>query len=596
MQPFDPTEGEHSISTQHLVLACVAGVISLIVHVVLVVFASNVRFFDSVGTSMRDRPARQYEAVRMVETIEEDGRQQRVLDALRQAVSDQQPGVLESVDELSQAPDPGLTEPLQATDDYLAGQDAGIIPSPSLPERGARDQQQEIVAIERRLVDVAPPTLSRKLIPAVERVPNAPDLVTPTSADMVDVLTSPEGSVFSTDTPPPAALSSGLLKGDAREPAQEAAWTPEGTAVLPDPGSELFEEKPEEITDIKPIERVLKASVASFVSRRDPDYRYFRLTIDRAGEELLPVIPKDFLFVQDCSASISEQRLYFCREGLRNSLSVLAPGDRFNVVRFKEGIETCFPDWQEPTDAARREAAAYINLMRSGGNTDLSRSMLELLSIKRTAGRPVIAMVITDGLANTGVTDSSAIIGEFSRQNDGAISVFTLGTVQTANTYLLDLISYCNRGTVKTVTKGRWEIGEAAAAFADSVSRPVLGNLRFRFADEERSEVYPVQTSNLYLDRPLQLFGRCRKDVDQVVFQAVGEFGPMKCDLLFVLPLDEQSVTEDEEIRSHWARQKIYHLIGAYARTEDEATYMELRKTARDYGEDIPHRKRLRKK
>lgn len=596
MQPFDTIEGEHSVSTQHLVLACVAGGISLIVHVALVLLASNVRFFDSLGRATQERPQRQYEAVRMVEAVEEDARQQRVLDALRQAVSDQQPGALESVDELSQTPDPGLTEPLQVTDDYLAGQDAGIIPSPPLPERELRNQQQEIVEIERRLVDVAPPTLDRKLIPAVERVPNAPDLVTPTSADLVDVMTSPEGSAFSADKPQRAALSSGLLKGDAREPAQEAAWTPEGAAVLPEAGSELFEEKPEDITDIKPIERVLKASVESFVSRRDPEHRYFRLTIDRAGEELLPVIPKDFLFVQDCSASISEQRLHFCREGLRDSLKVLAPGDRFNVVRFKEGIETCFPDWQEPTDASLREATAYINLMRAGGNTDLSRSMLELLSIKRTAGRPVIAMVITDGLANTGVTDSSEIIGEFSRQNGGGISVFTMGTVQTANTYLLDLISYCNRGTVKTVTRGRWEIAEAAAAFADSVSRPVLGNLRFRFADAERNEVYPVQTSNLYLDRPLHLFGRCRKDVDRVVFQAVGEFGPMKCDLLFVVPLDQESVTNDEEIRSHWARQKIYHLIGDYARTEDEATYMEIRKTSRDYGESIPHRKKLRKK
>ena len=246
------------------------------------------------------------------------------------------------------------------------------------------------------------------------------------------------------------------------------------------------------------------------------------------------------------------------------------------------------------TPETLEKAEAYINAMTAGGNTDLFASMQDLLSLDCDSSRPAIAFVVTDGLANKGITDSSEIIGEFSRRNAGKISVFTMGASQRANRYLIDLLSYCNKGYVDIVSKGRWDIPEAAEAVMKGISRPVLGDLRLQFAADSSCEVYPQQVSNLYLDRPLVLYGRYRKGEEQLVFQAVGRAGETPCDLVFDLPMAEEgSRGDDKMIRQSWAQQKIYHLIGEYARTRDAAVLKELRRTAGAYHERIPYKRSL---
>jgi len=580
---------------QHMVAAGVACVVSLLIHAAVGVMAARMQFLGFSGAGDRPRIPRKYEAIHMADAVPGADLQERVLDELLKATGVDEAGLSREVDELTVSPDEGLTEPLPTADEHFLGGDENIAEPSALPSREVWCAKQEVIAIEERVVAVEPPGLERRVVPTVERVGEAPDVAVPKSRDLVDMFSSPEGSVFSTGAPDRARIERSVVGGETFATSGKSGAEAIAGSVAPSAERELFEETPAEVTDLKPIERVLTAGIQTFSGIRDLRYGYFKITIRRAGAELLPVIPKDVLLVQDCSASISEQRLYFCRQGLVRCLALVGPKDRFNVARFKEGTEKCFPDWHAKTPVALKKAETFIDNMQSGGNTDLCRSMVELLSVKRAPGRPVVAIVITDGLANMGLTDSSDIIGAFSSQNNGAISVYTMGTVKLANTYLLDLLSYCNKGTVDIVTKGRWDIPDASVRIMQSVSRPVLANLRFRFANDEEREVYPVQTANLYLDHSLDLYGRYRKGTDKVVFHAVGEAGDLKCDLLFDLPIDEHTKSKDKTIRSMWARQKIYHLIGEYARTGDDATYSKLRKTSRAYGEKIPYRKRLRR-
>ena len=226
---------------------------------------------------------------------------------------------------------------------------------------------------------------------------------------------------------------------------------------------------------------------------------------------LLPVIAKDVLLVQDSSNSMAEQRLHFCKEGLAQCLAEIGPQDRFNVIRFREKAEVCFSDWVVNSKENVEQAGKFVSEMQSQGNTDILEAVRDLLNLSRMPGRPVVALVVTDGRSTIGTTDSSEIIGQFSKVNDGAISLFTLGTIQTADSYLLDLLSYCNRGDSVIVTTGRWDIPAVMQKFMREFSRPVLSEVSFRFARASECEAYPLLTSNLYLDRPLVLYGRMAK-------------------------------------------------------------------------------------
>ena len=129
--------------------------------------------------------------------------------------------------------------------------------------------------------------------------------------------------------------------------------------------------------------------------------------------------------------------------------------------------------------------------------------------------------------------------------------------------------------------------------FMREFSRPVLSDVSFRFARGSECEAYPVMTSNLYLDRPLVLYGRMARDSKKIVFQAVGKAGEVNCDMVFDLDLDKVARSGDSSIRENWAKQKIYYLIGEQARKGGHDLVDEINDTARIYKIKIPYKGRF---
>jgi len=275
-------------------------------------------------------------------------------------------------------------------------------------------------------------------------------------------------------------------------------------------------------------------------------------------------------------------------------LSEIGPADRFNVVMFRERSMNCFPDWAEAKQENIDKARKFMQEMTSEGNTDIFTAISEQMNVKRAPGRPVVAILVSDGIPTAGMVASSDIIGEFSKLNNGAISVFAMGTLQIANRYLLDLLGYCNRGDALVVTSGRWDIPDQLQRLMREISRPVLADTEFHFTADCQSEVYPVLASNLYLDRPLVLFGRCPKETKSLVFQAVGKSAETRCDMVFDLDLEKSVKKGDREIMEMWAKQKIYHVIGQNARQPNQANLDLIHNTAKEYGIRVPYRRILK--
>jgi len=566
---------------QHVVAGVAAAVLSLVFHVAALVWLSDVRF--EVAVVPRDAPRKRWLKSMQVMDVKRGGGDQGVRPGeIREGKTTFLEELASQAESLGMPPDEVVMEPPAVTQDRMTGESSSTMEPPAAVMRKEWHARQEILAVEDRLVVDEISNLARKPIPRVERVGRAPDVTV--AADVTEVARRAESeAAFPLEAPPPAEIAqeaSGSVRGE----------TPEVLIGERDAesGSGLFEEAATDVAEFRPIEDLLVVTVRTYSRLTDFTYGYFRLEIKRAGAEVLPVVAKDVVFVQDCSASMAEQRLFFCRQGLVKCLDLLGAEDRFNVVAFRDTAEICFEDWTANTPESVQKAKTFVESMKSGGNTDIYTSLKELAGLKRRGGRPTVAILVTDGRSTTGLTDSSDIIGEFSKLTDGAISVFAMGTVQTANQYLLDLLTYCNRGDSFVVRGGRWSIPDSMAALVHGVSRPVLSDVSFRFTGEE-CEVYPVRTSNLYLDRPLVLYGRYPKRKPRVVFQVVGQADDALCDMIFSLCLDEVQKSKDKTIRLEWAKQKIYRLIGEYTRTAKQDVLEELRKTSRTYRVPIPH-------
>ncbi|MFC1496961.1 VWA domain-containing protein [Verrucomicrobiota bacterium] len=581
------TNSDPLIRDTHTGAAVISCVLSVLIHGVMLysLATSEVKF---AVTSSGAVTIKKVKSMRLIDVIREESYAKQLPAGRSEGALISEGSLMKRTEAFAMTPDKALIEPPHLTEGKLSGEMETIKEHSIIPERQVWDPRQEIVAIEKEVIDIEIEGLERRRIPKVERVGDAPDYVAPVDRENMIAATSVKRE-FSIAEPQRAEMSHETVEGTDSEASLQIGESQAG--IL----DGLFQEDVGSVTEIKPIEDFLTVEISTYTSFRDRKYGYFKIEIERAGSEILPVVPKDIILVQDCSASMAEQRLYFCRTGMVSCLTHIGAEDRFNVVSFRDRAGKCFDSWAANKPAAIEKATQFIKEMRSEGNTDIYSSIKDLAKIKRISGRPVIALVVTDGRPTTGLTDSSDIIGEFTKLNKGAISVFTMGTIQTANDYLLDLLSSCNRGEASIVEGGRWGIPDFIQDLLRGVSRPVLTDVTFRFADSPymKIEVYPTLMSNLYLDRPLVMYGRYARGMDRVVFQTLGRAGSKKCDMIFDLSLEKDAKRGDKTIRNSWAEQKIYHLIGEYTQKRESLILKEIDNVSKVYGVRVPYRKRL---
>ena len=361
--------------------------------------------------------------------------------------------------------------------------------------------------------------------------------------------------------------------------------------------SAYLAEVPSEVAPAKPIENVLDASLAIHRPRRDDGFVYFRVDVRRKGADVLPPVPRNILFVQDASRSISPERLHQCREAFKGVLaSGLLPSDRFNVLSFNTANAYAFPDgWRAPTPENVAAATAFVDGLVPEGNTDIYNAMRGILDLPREPGRSTLVFLLSDGVATAGdVRRDSRIIGEFSALNAGGVSVFGLGVSKRSDEYLLSMLSFCNRGGPALVSRDRFEIPKLVARAVEGVGSPVLTDIRFLFDTASGAVVTPRMTENLYLDRPLRLYGRVPAGTKDVTFQARGRNGGKKYDMVFTLRLgDPAPGSGDASIAESWARTRIYDLIASYAGEQDPATLAEMTRLGTAHNLPIPFQDRL---
>ncbi|HRR34122.1 MAG TPA: VWA domain-containing protein [Kiritimatiellia bacterium] len=640
-------QGEH-----HMMLACVAVLLSAIIHVVCMYLFADWAL-GGTASGLRQKARDWFEGDRVppmrVEMMRTDP--MRIAEKVPGERDTPSRGPIEAGDQveaLSQSASPVLTVPPPIPREALApGVPAlkEVIPeqidtTPWMP-------RQEIAQIFDRTVQDDVAALPRREIPMIERVPKAPDIVP--SIDLA-------GRRFGKDPEPPKPMEAAevfdteISKGTFKLPvaqvpetaAKVSAGTTEarfgmqpgektGTAIggadserLKQAQQERVEKQLEEAArqtpagqtvsaeerrareaqaqiaalqetiDYVPIDDLLAVGLETFRDPAEPGRVYFRIGIQPRADKQVPVIAKDIVFVQDVSASMTEERMVFCRRGMAAALQTLNPGDRFNVVGFRDTFEPCFKEWAVASTENLVKAAAFVNGMRAFGQTDLFGSLRALMRLPRDPRRPMIAVVVTDGKPTFGVTESAKIIGEFSALNNGMISVYMFGTQSKANVYLLDMLTYCNRGTSTVMNGNRWDLPAAFQPVYEGVRYPVMGDITVVFDSASKCEVYPKNSTNLYKDRQLELCGVCPDTTEELVFQVRGLASDKGYDSIFRLSMSRHAKLGSAALKRRWANQKMYHLVAEYSREARQQVMAEMLKVHTQYGVPIPYESELK--
>ncbi len=463
----------------------------------------------------------------------------------------------------------------------VQGENQALLEPPRDEPRPLWDPREEILQISEATIDERISALPRRFTEAIERTVRVPDVTLPVepAADL-------------------AALLDGTGEAGIESLAREVAW-PEGwgasmlgalepTSALMSSAVALSESTDVEAESMAPVEEHLALDVAAYRAEDEGGALYFRIEIRRRAEQTLPVVPKDILLMQDCSESMTPAKLAEAKRGLRRWLDMIGPDDRFQIIGFSHTVDRCFAEpWQPMNEANRRQATAFINAMRAVGNTDIFASLNAASALPRDPDRPFLIVLITDGRPTVGMTMSSEIIERFTEKNEGRTALFAVGAGRRANRFLLDLLSYRNRGDSLIVHDDSLLVG-AMERWARETQRPVLSDLRYRFSGIEQAEIYPRALTPLFLDRPLLIYGRTETPDAEIAFQVVGRSGAELRDMVF--PLNLAAAREGgADVRTRWAWHRIYHLISEHTRTGDDALVQRIREMAARHGLAVPY-------
>ena len=296
--------------------------------------------------------------------------------------------------------------------------------------------------------------------------------------------------------------------------------------------------------DAKEITDVVEFSAA----RQQKDgYTYFKITVTPKPD--LPIVAKDIVVLIDTSPSVGRDRLASVKDAIKRLLvNGTNTGDRFNIVAFSDKFQYAFTSWQECNAASFDYADRWIDNRVLHGWTDVFGVIKSVLTLPRDPKRPLIALVVTDGDANAGVSETAQILSRFSALNDGLISVYMYGVKSSANKELIDVLTRGNRGESMIYREGFFKdrafAGDDIDIFANRFKMPVVTDLRVVFASDSPAEAYPSLLRNLYRGNSVDIIGRVPGAPDSIAFSLKGLAGDQPYESFVRLPLDSAVVAK----------------------------------------------------
>ena len=300
----------------------------------------------------------------------------------------------------------------------------------------------------------------------------------------------------------------------------------------------IVEQEKRAVRDMLDVHRandLVSAVDLNLVTFATNGWTYFRVTL---GKNALPVVSKDVVVLIDASGSIGGDRLNSCRKAARQLLRTITnTGDRFNLVAFRDRFSYAFRTWRECDVVSFKMADSWLNNLAAHGRTDVFSTISSILTLPRNPSRPLIALVVTDGDANAGVSDTADILSEFTALNDGLVSVYMYGVKSTANRELIDVLTHGTRGESMIFDGWRWSAGDALEKFATRFRDPVLSDLRIVFTASSRAEALPRVLKNLYRGNTVEIVGRVPAPAKTIAFSLRGLNGDKPYEGFFRLPV-----------------------------------------------------------
>lgn len=312
------------------------------------------------------------------------------------------------------------------------------------------------------------------------------------------------------------------------------------------------------------MDDLVRIEVATYVPE-DQREGFYRLRIIPREGEAIEVLPKDVTFVIDASNSIAQRKLDLTVSGIKRCIAMLHPGDRFNIVIFRDSATLFRPTLEQATPETKEAALAFLETVESRGSTDVYNAIGPVVDQIPRPGVPSMVLVSSDGRPSTGNLAGRDLINSLTDLNVNRIAIYAYSGGKSVNQYLLDLLAYRNKGQALIAPRVE-DIRAGLPGFFARFNDPILTELSADYTRAGRDTIYPKELPDFYQGRVVTVYGRFKPGADDyAVMRLKGRAGERQKELVFRRSLD-RAPSGGPEIARNWAFEKTYHLIGEICR------------------------------
>ncbi len=210
----------------------------------------------------------------------------------------------------------------------------------------------------------------------------------------------------------------------------------------------------------------------------------------------------DMVVVLDRSGSMQGQKLTDACRAVNHLISCLGPNDRIALISYDDGV-TVNSGLVQVNESERERLVSLVNGISPGGGTNLGSGLqtgIRILRNSRNIGNTGKILLISDGLANQGITDAAALGNMASIAPEHAFSISTVGVGSDFNERLMTALADRGRGayhylenpeTFASVFEKEFHAARAITAAALTVELPLPTGVSLVHAGG-----YPIEVKN----------------------------------------------------------------------------------------------------
>lgn len=299
----------------------------------------------------------------------------------------------------------------------------------------------------------------------------------------------------------------------------------------------------------------------------------FMMTIT-PGMDLQPIqAGRDWVFVLDISGSM-EGKYATLAEGVSRALKQMNPLDRFRIMTFNDNANELTKGFVVASPENVQQYVNTVGSIRPSGSTNLYDG-LKLGLRGLDSDRTTSIMLVTDGVANVGVTEQKKFV-ELLKQYDVRLFTFIMGN--SANETLLEVLTRVSDGFAINVSNSDDIIGKILLA-QGKVNFQAFHGADLKISGVKVADVTPEKIGTLYRGQQLVVLGHYFGNGSATVTLKGKITGEEKT---YQTQFDFPDVaTLNPELERLWAYSRIEHLT---QEMEDFGEKADIKKAVTDLG------------